>query len=544
MNQPRSAPRCSVSEKPFRLIPRLLALLLAALLLGSAAAQERGGVLTIGLGYEIDTLNPYSTGRLGDVQATVLEGLVAPDENAEFVPVLATEVPTLENGGIVLSEDGETMTVTYNLREGVRWSDGEPFTSADVAFTWDAVRDPDFLAESKGGTEYIDSIATPDDLTVVIEYNTVAPDFATTLFTFGILPEHILAGQDLNTSDFNNRPIGTGPFMITEYRPGQYVELERNPYYWDVGEDGEPLPYLDGLVFQILPDTNTLVTQLRSGEIDMAYNVPYAQVETLEADPSNEIVLNTTLSWQHLSMNLDSGALGDVQVRRAIAHAINKEAIARALGGYPVPIDTVVVPIFSFSSSDVPSYPFDPEEALRILDEAGYEPGPDGVRVGPDGERLAFEFMTQAGRSEYELAQQVMIANLEAVGFEITPNNRSGPALTDAMFASEYDLWYSGWITPGIPNYAIFYATDGFLNTLNYSNPELDAVLETANNSIDPAVRDPALREFQRILMTDVPTLPIIASPSVVVVPANLRNFVPNPTNMTNFVHSSEWYLE
>lgn len=519
--------------------------LLLTLFLGSISlAQTRGGILTIGLGYEIDTLNPYSTGRLGDVQATVLEGLVAPDENAEFVPVLATEVPTLENGGIVLSEDGAGMTVTYKLREGVRWSDGEPFTSEDVAFTWEAVKDPAFLAESKGGTEYIDAISTPDPLTVVIEYNTVAPDFATTLFTFGILPKHALEGEDLNTSWFNERPLGTGPFMVTEYLPGQYVQLERNPYYWDIGEDGEALPYLDGLVFKILPDTNTLVTQLRSGEIDMAYNVPYAQVPNLENDASKTIIRNTTLSWQHLSMNLESGALGDVEVRRAIAHAINKDAITRALGGFPSPINTVVVPIFNFSSTDVPTYPFDSEEASRLLDEAGYAMGSDGVRVGPDGERLSFEFMTQAGRSEYELAQQVIMANLKEVGIETRANNRSGPALTAAMNASDYDLWYSGWITPGIPNYAIFYATDGFLNTLNYSNPELDTALETANNAIDPEIRIPALLEFQRILMTDVPTLPIIASPSIVVVPSNLRNFVPNPTNMTNFVHSADWYLE
>ena len=526
------------------LFRNLIILVLSTLTLSMAFAQTRGGVLDIGLGYEIDTLNPYSTGRLGDVQATVLEGLVAPDENANFVPVLALEVPTLENGGIVLSEDGSRMTVTYHLRPDVRWSDGEPFTSADVAFTWEAVKDPEFLAESKGGTEYIDAISTPDDLTVVIDYNTVAPDFASTLFTFGILPKHVLEGEDLNTSSYNERPIGTGPFMITEYRPGQFVQLERNPYYWGVGEDGQQLPYLDGLVFYILPDSNTLVTQLQSGEIDMAYGVPYAQVGTFENSPEDVVIPNTTLSWQHLSMNLESGALGDLTVRRALAHSINKESIARALGGYPMPIDTVVVPIFSFSSTDVPTYDFDPEAAMAMLEEAGYTLGADGVRVGPDGERLSFRFMTQAGRSEYELAQQVMIANAAAVGIELVPDNQSGPALTDRMFASDYDVWYSGWITPGIPNYAIFYTTDGVLNSMNYSNPELDAVLATANSTIDPEVSEAALLAFQDILMTDIPTLPIIASPSIIVVPANLRNFVPNPTNMTNFVHTANWYLE
>jgi peptide/nickel transport system substrate-binding protein len=511
---------------------------------GTAFAQTRGGVLNIGLGYEIDTLNPYSTGRLGDAQATILEGLLAPDETAAFVPVLATEVPTLDNGGIVLSDDGTRMTVTYHLRPGVRWHDGEPFTAADVVFTWEAVKDPAFLAESKGGTAYIDAIATPDDLTVVIDYNTVAPDFASTLFTFGILPKHLLEGEDLNTSSYNERPIGTGPFMVNEYRPGQFVQLVRNPYYWGVGDDGQPLPYLDGLVFHILPDSNTLVTQLLSGEIDMAYNVPYSQVAAFETSTADRVIPNTTLSWQHLSMNLESGALGDLTVRRALAHAINRDSISRALGGYPKPIHTVVVPIFPFSNPDVPRYDFDPEGAAAMLDAAGYVLGRDGVRVGPDGQRMSFRFMTQAGRSEYELAQQVMIANAAAIGIELVPDNQSGPALTDRMFASDYDVWYSGWITPGIPNYAIFYATDGVLNSMNYSNPDLDAAIETANGTIDDAVRSAALREFQVILMTDVPTLPIIASPSIIVVPANLRNFVPNPTNMTNFVHTANWYLE
>ncbi len=129
---------------------------LASVVLSSAFAQTRGGVLNIGLGYEIDTLNPYSTGRLGDVQATVLEGLVAPDENAAMVPVLALEVPTLENGGIVLSDDGTRMTVTYHLRPGVRWSDGEPFTAADVAFTGHDLRlIPQALAHARRGRNII-----------------------------------------------------------------------------------------------------------------------------------------------------------------------------------------------------------------------------------------------------------------------------------------------------------------------------------------------------------------------------------------------------
>jgi peptide/nickel transport system substrate-binding protein len=192
-----------------------------------AWAQAKGGTLTVGLTYEIDTMNPYSTGFLGDAQAAVIEGLLAPGADAKYVPVLATEVPTIENGGIVVSEDGKTMKVSYKLRPDVKWHDGEAFTSADVKYTWEAVKDEKFIAESKDGSSEVESIDTPDDLTVVVNYNTILPTFASTLFTFGIMPKHLLEGTDLNTSSYNETPVGTGPFKVSEFARGQYVVVER-----------------------------------------------------------------------------------------------------------------------------------------------------------------------------------------------------------------------------------------------------------------------------------------------------------------------------
>lgn len=516
----------------------------AVLLGGMALGQQRGGTLTVGLGYDIDTLNVYSTGFLGDVQAAVVEGLLAPDARANYVPVLATQVPTTKNGGIKVAADGKRMTVTYKLRPNVKWSDGQPFTAEDVKFTWEAVKNPKFIAESKDGTEDIESIDTPDPLTVVVNYKRVAPDFASTLFTFGILPKHTLEGKDLNTDPYNEKPLGTGPFKVKEFKRGQYVILERNPNYWRKDAKGVQLPYLDGMIFKIIPDSNTLVTQIRSGEVQLAYGVPYSQVAQLDNVPGINIIKNAVLSWQHLDFNLKGPeAFKDPNVRKAFAYAINKTTISKALGGYPTPVNTVVVPVFSYSNPNVPKYDYNLAKAQQLLDAAGYKPGPDGIRV-KDGKRLSFKIMAQAGRSTDEDAQQVIIASLKAAGIELQPDNKSGVAFRDARYKGNYDLFYGGWITSADPTYSVFFGSKGVNNGQGYANAKVDALLAKAESTLDQDVRTAALRDFQVELMNDLPSIPITSNPSMIAVTDKLGGFVPNPTNMTNFVNTSGWYLK
>ena len=224
------------------------------LLGGMTAAQDRGGTLTVGLSYDLDTLDPYASGFLTDVQSTYLEGLVAPNENAQYVPALAQEVPTLANKGIRLTADGSKMIVTYKLRPNIKWADGTPLTSADIKFTWEAIKDPKYLGPEKDSANKIEKIDLPDASTAVISYNQIVSGFKASLFTYGILPRHILQGKDLNKDPFWDKPFGAGPFKVTEFKRGQYVIVERNQNYWRAGS----LPYLDRIVFKIIPNTNTL----------------------------------------------------------------------------------------------------------------------------------------------------------------------------------------------------------------------------------------------------------------------------------------------
>ncbi len=286
-----------------------------------------------------------------------------------------------------VSDDGLTFTLT--LRQGTKFSDGSPITAEDVKGTLERARNPkngiwNFILESVDSVE----IKSPD--TVALHLKHPDPTLAAGLATFNtaIMPQKLFdatpgATDEAKAKAFAEHPVGSGPFMFDSWQRGTQMVIKRNPYYWQMGEDGKPLPYLDEVDFPIIPDDATRILKLQAGEVDGAELIPYARVQELKNDPNLNMALFPSTKVTFLTMNVrpkmkdgSANPLADARVRQALNYAVDKAALIKI-----VTFD-VGTPVISYMSSatplvsgDGPAYPYDPEKAKALLKEAGIAPG-------------------------------------------------------------------------------------------------------------------------------------------------------------------------
>ncbi len=255
---------------------------IAVLLFAFALTASAENVVTIGIYQEPETLNMHIGVQtvVSMVTKPAIEYLIDVNDKGQYFPVLAKEVPTVENGGV--SADG--LTITYKLREDVVWQDGEPFTSADVKFTWEAIMNDKNLMKSRTGYDLIESIETPDAHTAVVKYKEYFAPYLTRFYA--ILPEHILGDlDDINDAPYNRMPIGTGPFMFTEWKSGDYILLEKNPKYRDADN-----VKIDKVYFKIIPSREVGIAQIKAGDIDVVWDLIEAQIPQMEEDSNIEFM--------------------------------------------------------------------------------------------------------------------------------------------------------------------------------------------------------------------------------------------------------------
>jgi len=537
----------------------LLALLLSACAVpaaapstGSTAASSQaapakpadtGGkkILRVAYDAEVDTLNALTSQNLTDIEITMVEGLIMTNDKNTYIPVLAKEIPTKENGGIVEKPDG-TIEMTWKLQEGVKWHDGEEFTSADVCFTLDFI-------QSKAGeavynqTDYmgIKKCEMPDKYTVVFTWDKPSGNYATLFDT--ILPKHVLEGKDVLTYDaYNRSPLGTGPFKFAEWKPGEYVRVVKNPDYWR----GADMPKLDEIVFSFIPDPNTRLNGLKAGEFDIGQILPnqVKEVATLpgykvDSVPSNRWVIFETNVFNERGKKLFS----DPNVRKAIYQAIDRQAIVDGLMEGTVQLaNAEISPTSPYFNPDVPAYAYDPAKAKEMLDAAGWVPGADGIRE-KDGERLSFTIMNRSSRPERTAVAQVIQAMLKDVGVEVTFEDLENAAWLQKWLSKDWESVIGGWIIGADPSITALYACDGSNNFTGYCNEELDKAMKASDATFDFKDRKPLMDTVQTMLAEEGRELPIYYNALPYLMRDNFQNFKGSGTNLGSFWNSYEWDL-
>jgi peptide/nickel transport system substrate-binding protein len=440
-----------------------------------------------------------STAAPGNFVSTkVYEGLLDYDLNGNPVPQLATSWE--------VSEDG--LTYRFGLRPDVRWHDGKPFTSRDVAFTmmnaWKKYH-------SRGRTIFanVESVDSSDPLTAVWHLSRPAPYILLTLQVseYPVLPAHLFEGGDIRNNPHNVKPVGTGPFRFVSWERGNQIVVERNPDYWD-----KPRPHLDRIVTRFLPDAASVVTGLETGTIDLG-PVPLADVDRLKKSGTINLrqAASTFLSYFQIEFNLDRPYFRDPRVRHAITHAIDREFIARNIaGGAQVATGPVPPGIKDFFETDLPAYPFDLEKAKALLDEAGLKPGPDGTR-------LKIYLDSANGTSNIRIGTAIR-STLAKVGIALHPRVADqGEYINRVYTRRDFDLSMTGGGTgrdPAIGIQRLYWSKNiikgvAFSNGAGYANPKVDHLLEAAQVELDLARRKEYYHEFQRIVMTELPIIPL-----------------------------------
>ncbi|WP_119271149.1 peptide ABC transporter substrate-binding protein [Taklimakanibacter deserti] len=514
--------------------------------LAATPAQAAAGQLVIGVTQEAVNFNPLlyvNTGVETSVEFIVFDALWKFDPSGKLIANLAAEIPTAENGGI--SADGLTWTI--KLRPGVKWHDGKPFSSADVIFTLDVIRDPKVVVRSRNGHEHVESYEAVDDNTVRIKLKDSFAPYVVSWQKTSIIPKHILSGIDINTAPFNVQPIGTGPFKFKSRVAGSHIEFEPNPDYHGGA------PKLTSLIQKYVPDQQTLYAQFQTGEVDIyeLQGIPpllYAKAKQL---PNCKVEPSASPFVEFIYFNCGKPQFQDKRVRKALYMAIDKKGwIDAVYYGVPIPSLSYLPPNHWAYNNKLVDPGFDPVKAAALLDEAGWKVGDDGVRA-KDGVRLAFTMSTTAGNKAREQAQQLVQQNLKKVNVEMTIKNMPASVVWgDYTVKSEFDTLMVGWdallypdpdygdriISKSIP------AKGGSgSNYVQYENPEIDELCAKGVATVKQEDRKAIYDRIQEILLEDLPFAPIFAYQTIVGVKDRVGGYVLNPYTPINTWNPADW---
>jgi len=453
-----------------------------------------GGTFIVNLGADPTTFNPVlkadDDGHL--IYQNVFDGLVELNINSDVVPGLAESWD--------ISDDG--LVYTFHLAQGVKWHDGEPFTSADVKYTYERIISDDGF---NGATlsNALESIECPDDNTVVLNLKTADATLLGTLAWYEcfIIPKHIYENEaDWSSCEAaTSKPIGTGAFKFADYQQGSSITLEKNPDYF------KGAPAIDKLIFSIIPDDTTAVQAFKNGEIDLLTNVPNSEVPAMQADPDIKMGVMTAARRYQVICNMENETMSKWEVRKAIALGIDREEISKkGTGGLQAPAYGFYPPFLDWAyNADADIGERDVAQAQALLEQAGYTKDANGMYL-----TLTLDVFTGG---TYGDCGKVMAANLKEVGIDLKVNIIEMAAWSEKIDAGNYELaMMAGFQGPDPDAMGKRIGTGAVMNYAKYSNAKVDELLAQGKALVTHEDRGACYQEIQAILGEDLPIIPIV----------------------------------
>ncbi|MGH7564531.1 MAG: peptide-binding protein [Gemmatimonadota bacterium] len=466
------------------------------------AAQEApvdGGTAVVAEVSDFDAFNAlvstdYDTNQVMDNMLFMT--LVRLDEEMGFEPYLADS--------LWLSDDG--LSLTFRIREGATWQDGVPVTADDVVWTYEMMVNDEVAYANRQFVQYVKSAERVDDRTVRFDFTEVHSDPVIDFIDWNPMPKHLLgdiAPAELRNAPFNRDPVGNGPFRFVSWAANQEVVFEANPDFV-LGR-----PHLDRVVFRVIPEQTTQLTELLTGGIDFMRAVPPAEMARVEESQQVETIVYPARSYTYLAWNLRNPLFEDVSVRRALTMAIDRQQIVDALlYGYGRIAVADVMPFqWEFDESLGP-WPYDPDRAKELLAEAGWEDQDgDGV-IDKDDRPFRFLLETNQGNDLREDIIVIVQSNLAQVGIDVQPRLTEWNTLIDRLKRKEFEAAVSGWSVDfkfDPTEVMSCGAIEAKYNYPSFCNPQADSLMQLALTTLDREMAKPLWDEYQRIIHEEQP---------------------------------------
>ena len=458
-----------------------------------------------------------------EISSYIFNGLLKLDKDMHIIGDLAKSYE-IKDGG---------RKIVFHLRHNVFWQDGVPFEAKDVIFTYKLITNPNTPTPYAGKYKLIKNIYAPDKYTVVVEY---PYPFKPALYSWmmGIVPEHLLKNaKNIATAGFNRKPLGTGPYILKDWKDGQYIKLDAFDKYFI------HKPYIQNIVYRIIPDPTTALLELENGGLDMLSLTPLQYEYEFKGKPfakRYKVYFEPSSAYTYLGFNLKDKFFRDVRIRKAICMAINREEIKKAiLFGFGRVADSI------YPQNSAYFYPktvcrYDPEGALKLLKEAGWHKGRDGF-LYKNGHRFSFTLYTNEGNNERKYAAIMIQEYLRRIGIEMKIRILEWQAFLNFVNERHFDAVILGWQLGADPDmYSIWHSKSDFkggFNFVGFRDKKVDKLIELARRTFDKKVSQKIYKKINDLIVHQYPYIFLYYPTSIIAVNRNIKGIKPAKAGIT-----------